>query len=239
MNRPLYIAFFALLAVLQSCSREEVGDRYEVGGIDVSRYQGVVDWDSVAHAGHQFVFIKASEGWTHRDVAFRANWAEAGRAGIRRGAYHFFLPHVSVEQQLSNFIDLVKLQPGDLPPVLDVESRGELTAEEFVAQVREWLQLAEDHYGVRPIIYTGLNFYNRHLAGQFDDNPLWLARYDRREPVTICGRPFQFWQYTDRAATPGIVGAVDRNVFTGTLAQLDSLCVPYPANHYDPLAINR
>ncbi|NJB87765.1 lysozyme [Lewinella marina] len=226
-----------LFCLLLSCSREDVSTRYAITGLDVSRYQGVVDWDSVADAGHHFVFIKASEGWNHRDLAFRANWAEAGRAGIRRGAYHFFLPHTSVERQLSNFIDLVKLEPGDLPPVLDVEKRGNLSSAELVAHVRQWLILAEDHYGVKPIIYTGLNFYNRHLAGQFDEYPLWLARYSHREPVTVCGRPFQFWQYTDRAASPGIVGAVDRNVFTGTVAQLEALCVPYPANHHDPLAI--
>ncbi|WP_116126384.1 glycoside hydrolase family 25 protein [Lewinella sp. IMCC34183] len=238
MNQSRFILSLLLCALLSACGKEEVSERYAVSGLDVSRYQGVVNWDSVANAGHHFVFIKASEGWTHRDIAFRANWAEAGRAGIRRGAYHFFLPHTSVERQLSNFIDLVKLQPGDLPPVLDVENRGDLSGPDFVAHVRQWLRLAEDHYGVKPILYTGLNFYNRHLAGQFNEYPLWLARYNDHEPVTVCGRPFQFWQYTDRAASPGIVGAVDRNVFSGTLAQLDSLCVPYPATVHDPLAIN-
>ncbi|MCP9237360.1 glycoside hydrolase family 25 protein [Lewinella sp. JB7] len=235
MRRPITILCILVTALVVSCQREEIGERYPIQGIDVSRYQGVIDWDSVAGAGHHFAFIKASEGWSHRDLAFRANWMEAGRVGLRRGAYHFFLPHTSIERQLSNYIDLVKLQAGDLPPVLDVESRGNLTGPELVRHVREWLELAEAHYGVKPILYTGLNFYNRHLAGQFDDYPLWLARYDEREPVTVCGRGYQFWQYTDGARSPGIVGRVDQNVFLGTLAQLDALCIPVPGPREDTL----
>ncbi len=225
--RPIYISAFVFL-LLCACGRPEVDDRFAIKGLDVSRYQGAVDWDRVAEEGQHFAFIKASEGREHRDIAFQANWTGSGRAGLRRGAYHYFLPHVGVEQQLSNYIDLVKLEPGDLPPVLDVEHIGKLSGPELVAQVKEWLELAETHYGVKPILYTGLNFYNRFLAGQFDDYPLWLARYDDRDPVTICGRPYQFWQFTDRASMPGIVGNVDRNVFSGTLQDLQAICVPHP-----------
>ncbi len=238
MRRLAILLPLLALAALCGCAREDVGQRYEIVGIDVSRYQGVVNWDSVA-ATQDFAFIKASEGWNHRDLAFRANWMEAGRAGLRRGAYHYFLPHTSIERQLSNYIDLVKLEPGDLAPVLDVEDLGDLTGPELVEHVRQWLHLAEAHYGIKPILYTGLNFYNRHLAGQFDDYPLWLARYDDREPVTICGRPYQFWQYTNRAQQPGVVGRVDRNVFLGTVAQLESLCLPYPAHLHDSLAAKK
>ncbi|MBB4080824.1 lysozyme [Lewinella aquimaris] len=239
MHRLITILPLLATLVLASCERAGVSERYEISGIDVSRYQGVIDWDSVATAGHDFAFIKASEGWNHRDLAFRANWMEAGRVGMRRGAYHFFLPHTSIERQLSNYIDLVKLQPGDLPPVLDVESRGDLTGPELVTHVRGWLELAEAHYSVKPILYTGLNFYNRNLAGQFDDYPLWLARYDDREPVTVCGREFQFWQFTDGAQSPGIVGRVDQNVFLGTIAQLDALCMPWPSLHEDTLVAKK
>lgn len=212
-----------------ACGRTGVDDRFAVKGLDVSRYQGVVDWDRVATEGQHFAFIKATEGREHRDVAFQANWVGAERAGLRRGAYHYLLPHVSIEEQLSNYIDLVKLQPGDLPPVLDVEDIGQLSGQQIVAHVRHWLELAEAHYGIKPILYTGLNFYNRYLAGQFDAYPLWLARYDERDPVTICGRPFQFWQFTDRAHVPGVIGDVDRNVFTGSLDDLVAICVPSPA----------
>ena len=237
MFRLPFIYPVLLVLLLAGCDRDRVASRYEVTGIDLSRYQGAVDWDTVATTGHAFAFMKATEGYEHRDLAFRANWTEAGRVGMRRGAYHYFLPHVSVERQLSNYIDLVKLAPGDLPPVLDVEARGRLTGAELVDHVRQWLVLAETHYGVKPILYTGLNFYNRHLAGQFDDYPLWLARYSRREPVTVCGRGFQFWQYTDRAEVKGIVGRVDRNVFGGSLAELQALLLP--ARQQDTIAAKK
>ncbi|PPK87226.1 lysozyme [Neolewinella xylanilytica] len=225
--RILSISCLSFL-LLCACGRPEVDERFAVKGLDVSRYQGAVDWDLVAEGGQHFAFIKASEGREHRDIAFQANWTGAGRAGLRRGAYHYFLAHVSVEEQLSNYIDLVKLAPGDLPPVLDVEHIGNLSSPELVSHVKDWLHLAEAHYGIKPILYTGLNFYNRFLAGQFDDYPLWLARYDNRDPVTICGRPYQFWQFTDQARINGIVGNVDRNVFSGTLQELEAICVPYP-----------
>ena len=221
------LPFIALISLLCSaCGRQGVDDRFSVRGLDVSRYQGVVDWDEVATGGEHFTFIKASEGREHRDLAFQANWVGAARAGLRRGAYHYLLPHVSIEEQLSNYIDLVKLEPGDLPPVLDVEDIGRLPAPQLVQHVRQWLELAEAHYGVKPILYTGINFYNRYLAGQFNDYPLWLARYDDNDPVTVCGRPYQFWQYTDRARVPGVIGDVDRNVFSGTLQDLAAICVP-------------
>lgn len=227
------------IAMLTTCQREEVAERYEVLGIDVSRYQGVIDWDTVAATGHRFAFFKASEGSQLRDPAFRVNWIEAKRVGIIRGAYHYFLPHVSVERQLSNYIDLVKLEPGDLPPVLDVEGLGLLSGQQLVKHVRRWLLLAETHYCVKPILYTGTNFYNRHLAGQFDDYPLWLARYGYREPNTVCGRDYEFWQFTDRAEVRGILGDVDRNVFTGSLAELTGLCLPMPAHLTDTVAAKK
>jgi lysozyme len=118
-----------------------------------------------------------------------------------------------------------------------VEERGRLSPANLVKSVKQWLKMAELHYGVKPILYTGMNFYNRYLAGQFDDYPLWIARYDAEEPVTVCGREFQFWQYTDEGKLPGIVGDVDRNVFYGTRIDLSLLCIPpRVANPVDDLA---
>ncbi|MEL7160728.1 MAG: GH25 family lysozyme, partial [Bacteroidota bacterium] len=133
--------------------------------------------------------------------------------------------------QAKNFFATVDLKPGDLPPVLDVEKRGNLRPAALVASVKEWARLAEARYGVKPIIYTGQNFYNRFLAGQLDDYPLWLARYNRAEPVTVCGRTYDFWQYTDRGRLPGVNGNVDRNVFLGSHLDLAMLCVPPPAEN--------
>lgn len=206
------------LAALTSCLPDspDVADRYEVTGVDVSHYQGAIDWDALAADGHDFAFIKATEGKELQDKAFFANWALAGRTGMRRGAYHFFRPEVTPDAQALNFLSAVELQPGDLPPVIDVEDIGRLSAAQLVTRVKQLAQMLEIRFGVKPIIYTGQNFYNRYLAGQFDDFPLWLARYDQDEPVTVCGRTFNFWQYTDDGKLPGVVGKIDRNVFLGT-----------------------
>lgn len=216
------------LALLTAClpDDEAVADRYEVTGVDVSHYQGVIDWDLLVADGHDFAFIKATEGKALRDRAFEGNWFAAGRTGIRRGAYHFFRPEVPAAAQANLFFSTVELSPGDLPPVLDVEERGKLSPAQLVVAIKQWATMAEVHYGVKPIIYTGQHFYNRFLAGQLDDYPLWLARYDKDEPVTVCGRTFEFWQYTDAGKLPGVVGNIDRNVFTGTHLDLALLCIP-------------
>ena len=206
--------------------RPDAADRYEVVGVDVSHYQGVIDWEALADDGHDFAFIKATEGEELQDAAFAANWANAGKTGMRRGAYHFFRPEVLPATQAKNFFSAVELRPGDLPPVLDVEDRGKLSPAQLVTAVRQWSRMIEVRYGVKPIIYTGQNFYNRFLAGQLDDFPLWLARYDAEEPVTVCGRDYAFWQYTDEGRLPGVVGDIDRNVFLGSHLDLALLCIP-------------
>ncbi|MEM6394750.1 MAG: GH25 family lysozyme [Bacteroidota bacterium] len=199
---------------------------YAVEGIDVSRYQAVFDWKNIAKADLDFAFIKATEGQELSDTHFEHNWNSALINGVKRGAYHFFRPEVSAEIQAQHFFDQVELFPGDLPPVLDLEVKGNLSAEELVNAATSWLQLAEAHYGIKPILYTGQKFYNRYLAGRFDDYPLWLARYSNREPVAACGRAFQFWQYTQSGEIEGIAGKVDLNVFIGRLEELAALCVP-------------
>jgi lysozyme len=220
------LPFLALTSCLSDWS--DAANRYEVSGIDVSHYQGDIEWDELARFGHDFVFIKATEGKELQDKAFFANWTLAGKTSMRRGAYHFFRPEVTADAQARNFFDAVDLRPGDLPPVIDVEDRGKLSTAQLVASVRQLSEIMELRYGVKPIIYTGQNFYNRFLAGQFDAHPLWLARYDSSEPVTVCGRRFEFWQYTDKGQLPGINGRVDRNIFTGSHLDLAMLCIPSP-----------
>lgn len=192
----------------------------------MSHYQGAIDWDELAADGHDFAFMKATEGKELKDKTFFTNWTQAGKTGMRRGAYHFFRPEVKAEQQARNFFAAVQLAPGDLPPVIDVEDLGKLSVKELITRVTRLAEMMEIRYGVKPIIYTGQNFYNRFLAGQFDDYPLWLARYDVDEPVTVCGRTYHFWQYTDRGKLPGINGRVDRNVFMGSHLDLAMLCLP-------------
>ena len=211
---------------------------YTVHGIDVSAYQGRIDWPEVARNRVRFAFIKASEGGTLRDSRFARNWKSARAAGVLCGAYHYFQPNRDGEQQARLFISTVPLAPGDLPPVLDVEAASFHDVAVMRREVAIWLKLVEDHYGVRPILYSNHSFYQRHLAGHFDDYPLWLAHYEVARPK-LARNKWIIWQHSDEAYVPGIRGVVDFNVFQGTLEQLEALRVPAPAQAAPKLSAAR
>jgi lysozyme len=210
--------------VLASCQKDTVRRvDYAIEGIDVSRYQLAINWDTVAHQGIHFAFVKATEGATHLDTLFQKNWTAIREAGLRRGAYHFFRPATDPILQAQHFINQVELLDGDLPPVLDIEVLDNQHPTFIIASLKTWLDEVYQHYGVRPILYTNLKYYNKHLAGHFDDYPLWIARYNDDEPVLACGRDWQFWQYGNRGEIAGIEGYVDFNVFSGSWQDLEQL----------------
>ena len=198
---------------------------YSVHGIDVSSYQGRINWPEVARNRVRFAFIKASEGTTLRDTRFARNWREARAAGVLCGAYHYFQPNHDGQMQANLFAQTVPLAPGDLPPVLDVEAANFHDVAVLRREVARWLRLIEAHYGVRPILYSNHSFYKRHLAGHFDDYPLWLAHYEVERPA-LPPNKWIIWQHSDEAYVPGIRGAVDFNVFQGNFESLQALRVP-------------
>lgn len=198
---------------------------YSVQGIDVSHHQSRINWQAVAKDDIHFAFIKATEGAMHVDSLFCYNWIGMREAGIKRGAYHFFRPTISPLEQADNFTRFVDIEFGDLPPVLDVEVLDGVSKETLINGVRTWLYYAEIRYGVKPIIYTNIKFYNKILAGHFNDYPMWIARYGFREPTLACGRNWNFWQYGNRGKISGVAGYVDFNVFKGTSQDLDAMCL--------------
>jgi len=200
-------------------------DGYSVHGIDVSAYQGRIDWPEVAKNRVRFAFIKASEGATMRDARFQRNWSEARKAGIMRGAYHYFQPNRDGKTQADLFTRYVPIVPGDLPPVLDVEAPNFHDVAVMRREIARWLRLVEAHYGVRPIIYSNHSFYRRYLAGHFDDYPLWLAHYEVEKPALPRSK-WIIWQHSDEAYVPGIRGVVDFNVFQGNYDALLAMRVP-------------
>ena len=204
--------------------------RYEIHGIDVSRYQQRIQWDAVkkmkgGNVKIGFAFIKATEGNTRVDPFFKRNWERSQEAGVVRGAYHFFLVHKDAEKQANNIIKNVKLQSGDLPPVLDVEVTFKKSSDQIRQSVKQWLDITEAHYGVKPIIYTNADFYKRHLQGHFDDYPLWVAHYLQPHQPRI-SRDWSFWQHSEQGRVNGILSKVDFNVFNGDSADFQSLLVP-------------
>lgn len=193
--------------------------KYEIHGIDVSHHNAKIDWDKLKasisdEVRIDFAYIKATEGATHVDRQFERNWSEATRVGIKKGAYHFYNPRVLSERQAQNFIKKVKMEAGDLPPVLDLEINAGRPDEIIINGVRNWLTLIEQHYGVKPIIYTNEHYYKRYIAGNFDDYPLWLAGYSRTHLDDLAENArVLFWQHSEKGWAPGIKGFVDFNVF--------------------------
>ncbi|GGK73458.1 hypothetical protein GCM10011405_21930 [Rufibacter glacialis] len=198
-------------------------------GIDVSRYQQEVDWKHVKESNISFAFIKATEGDFLKDPFFDRNWEQSRQQGITRGAYHYYLPWVDVDLQIEKFKNTVRLQPGDLAPVLDVETFApDIPDAKMRNDVRLWLSAIEEHYGVKPIIYTYQAFYDRKLRGHFPGYHFWIARYQNAEPATHPGDKMAFWQYSEKGTVKGINAPVDVNWFYGDVAALSSFCVPIP-----------
>ena len=202
-------------------------DGFEVRGIDISHYQERIDWSRVRNAQIKgqplrFVIIKATEGISIIDENFIDNFYQARQNDLIRGAYHFFTPDEDPVRQARFFIKQVKLEAGDLPPVLDVEKAGDLSTKQLRKAVHTWLNVIEKHYGIKPIIYTGYSFKLKYLNdGTFDAYPYWIAHY-YVEQLQYKGQ-WSFWQYTDMGRIDGINGSVDCNIFNGELPQLVAL----------------
>lgn len=203
---------------------------YEIHGIDVSKFQKEINWHAVKqmqvdNIRISFAFIKATEGITRQDAAFRHNWERAGKAGLVRGAYHFFYATRDPVKQAINFRNVVQLQSGDLPPVLDIEVHNNQPAAVIRSTARIWLEEMEKVYKVKPIIYTNVRFYETYLGDEFNEYPLWIAHYYQQERPAS-SRDWLFWQHSDIGRVNGIRTTVDFNVFRGDSAELARLCIP-------------
>ena len=204
---------------------------YEIHGIDISHHQGEIDWQTLKDEGMidkfpvRFIMIKATEGATKVDENFVDNFYQAREYGFTRGAYHFYSVHSSAQAQAEFFIKNVKLERGDLPPVLDVEHKPKnQTDEEFQQSIQLWLNMVEFHYGVKPIIYTYYKFKMKYLNDSvFDDYPYWIAHY-YVEKVEYKGA-WKFWQHTDVGKLPGIKGNVDCNIYNGSFYDLRKMTI--------------
>ena len=197
-------------------------------GIDVSEYQGKISWSYVDTIENQyplhFVFIRATAGNDAVDRRFKRNWEGAKKNKMIRGAYHYYRPNENSLEQAALFIKTVRLQKGDLPPVLDIEKLPKNQSMTNLKKgLRRWLQAIENHYKVKPIIYTGEKYYDDFLKEEFSDYLFWIANYNfYREEIQD---DWLFWQFTERAAVPGIEGNVDVNIYNGDLQQLQFITI--------------
>ncbi len=200
---------------------------YSIHGIDVSKHQGTISWKDVKAMNVQntkidFAFIKATEGISRMDEQYRRNWLHAEKAGMVKGAYHFFIASKSGKAQAENYIETVQLKKGDLPPVLDVEQTYGASVTDLQQRVADWLLIVENKYHVKPIIYTNADFYRIFLKGRFDNYPLWVAHYLVEHKPRI-ERNWYFWQHSETGHVNGIGTFVDFNVFNGDSASFKNL----------------
>jgi GH25 family lysozyme M1 (1,4-beta-N-acetylmuramidase) len=206
-----------------------------VPGIDVSYWNAGIDWPKVRATGQRFVFVKASEGESYTDPTFDDNWRGAKSAGLLRGAYHFFRCNVDAKKQANSFINYVKSMndTGELPPVLDLETNDGQTKEKVISRVTTWMDIVEDAFNRKPIIYSRAYFLQDYFSvagggppSWAKDYPLWLAQYpnvyvDGSQPFLPRGWfKWNFWQYSQTGRVNGINAKVDLDVFNGTLEEL-------------------
>ena len=237
-SRLMGIGAFGLAVLLSACGgaptpldafSEELPKPhdYPVHGIDVSKFQGDIDWSQVASSGVKFAWIKATEGGDHLDNRFQANWTAARQAGVPRGAYHFVYWCRPPLEEMAFFEKTAPVEPDALPPVLDVEAtptsktcHRHLTQEAAIADMKVMLEEMERHFGKRPIIYTTVDFYEAILSdGALSDYPIWVRSTKHHPSVKYGSRPWSFWQYQSDAWVPGIGTKVDRDAFYGSEEQ--------------------
>lgn len=215
------MSFFALSTQAQN---EECEDTCQhIHGIDISHYQRDVFWETVGGNSHiAYVYIKASEGGDRIDHMYEQNIQMARQHGIKVGSYHFYRPKADQEEQLANFLTQCRPEDQDLIPMIDVETTARMETEEFCDSLFKFLELVEHAYQQKPLIYTGANFYDKHLQEKLDRYLIMIAQYTEHEPVLADERDITMWQYTGKGHLEGINGYVDKSRFMGnhTLREL-------------------
>lgn len=196
--------------------------RHPVHGVDVARFQTAVDWHTARANGVNFAFIKATEGGDRVDPMFADHWRGAARAGVLRGAYHFFYHCRAPAEQARWFFRNVPARAGDLPPVIDMEWTPDSPtctirrpAAEIRADAAVLVDLFTRHYGTAPILYTTVDFYEDNQMWRLDGVDFWLRSVAAHPSDRYPGQHWAFWQYTSTGAVPGIAGEADINVFAG------------------------
>lgn len=196
-------------------------------GIDVSQYQDKINWNETKKINGSFavdfVIIRSTAGKKKVDSQFHNNWKNTKGKYIR-GAYHYYRPNENSLLQAENFIKTVQLSKGDLPPILDIEKLPKTQSiDSLKVGLKRWLVKVEQHYKVKPIIYSGESYYTDFLKDEFSGYTFWIANYNfwRNE----MDNDWLLWQFTEKAQVNGINGMVDVNVFDGIKLELIDKCV--------------
>jgi lysozyme len=224
MKRHSPVLFLIAVGLVLSAGRSS-GQTF-LNGVDVSSFQGTIDWNQVAGAGNKFAIARVSDGLGSVDPDFASNYAGIQAAGLIRGSYQYFEPGQDPVAQADLLLAAIgPLGPGDLPPVLDVEVSGNKSPAVLVGDIQSWVTTVESATGEDPIIYTSGSFWNMAVGSpSFSSDPLWVANWNVVLPRNPAGWPFGdwlFWQYSDSGTVPGI-GNVNLDHFNGTTTDLDA-----------------
>lgn len=217
MYGPRIIDYFSLHTPNYRAFGVSVPSGYSITGIDVSRYQGKIDWEKVKkmRSGKfrvNFVFAKSTEGLSYEDPQFKRNKRQCKKHDIAFGAYHYFIPGLDAVKQADFFAKSFKPEKGNLPPVADIETASNLSRDELRKNLKTFLKRVEAKTGVKPIIYSYHKFYIDNLSDGFEDYTIWLAHYGPGKPHD---QPWTFWQFSEKSTISGINHRVDLNVFKG------------------------
>ena len=188
-----------------------------IHGIDMSHYQGNVFWEHIGdNTSMAYVYLKATEGGDRVDQKFEQNIVMAHVYGLKVGSYHFYRPKTEQRKQLENFVSQCIPEEQDLIPMIDIETTNGLPTDEFCDSLFSFLEMVEEAYHQKPLLYTFRNFYNRHLLGKLDGYKLMIAMYTPEEPVLDDERDITMWQYTGKGRLTGVNGFVDKSRFMGS-----------------------
>lgn len=219
MRRKILLAFAAFSITV--CAQDNINVQCEdtcthVHGIDLSHYQGEVFWETVGgNTKVAYVYLKATEGGDRIDPTYERNIQLAQKNGLKVGSYHYYRPKTEQAKQLENFRTQCLPEEQDLLPMIDIETTQGLSTDEFCDSLFKFLDMVEQAYQQKPLLYTFRNFYNRHLVGMIDDYQLMVAMYTADEPVLADERDITMWQYTGKGRIVGINGYVDKSRFMG------------------------
>lgn len=215
--KKILIAIFAVVTIVWIAIRVypyrlTLASDFDQKGIDISHYNNVYNFSKL-NGKYKFCIMKATEGKSLKDSKFKTFWSLSKKNGLIRGAYHFYRPGVSPDEQFKNFKNTVKLEKGDLPPFLDVEKENI-----NVKDVNRWIKLCESHYGVKPIVYCSICYFYKHLFGRLDKCQMWIAsvNYGEKLKPNLISYKCVFWQWSQHSSkVDGIRGEVDEDYFLG------------------------
>jgi len=196
-----------------------------LNGIDVSHYQGNVNWNAVKEAGITFAIAKSTGGITYVDPQFQTNWEGIKSAGLVRGTYHFLYAEDNAQDQANNFLKTVgSLDANDLPPFLDVEITDGADGTVITQNVLDWCNAVESALGRKPVIYTNESFGNTYFTDpEFSSYALWVAEYGVQAPTmpgAWSSQDWTLWQSSQSGTVSGVSGDVDLDSFNGSMTDL-------------------